>query len=276
MGLPKIKLGKYNISRMILGGNPISGFSHLSPKKDMEMVDYHTTKNIKSLLSVCEENGINTIQARGDRHIMRILNEYWAEGGKIQWIAQIASELKDMNANVKQIVSNNAMAIFHHGTYTDNLWHRGLEGIIEVWENLKTMRETGLQIGLGTHRPGVIEYAEKNNWDVDFYMASFYNLAKKVKGVQATEGFKEELFDDNDREKMIKTINQTSKPCFGFKILGAGRKTNSEKELKEAFRYAFDNIKSNDAVIVGMCQKYKNQVKQNSEIVWDILRKQIK
>jgi len=43
------------------------------------MVDYHTAENIKSLLSECELNGINTLQARGDRHIIRLLNEYWNE-----------------------------------------------------------------------------------------------------------------------------------------------------------------------------------------------------
>ncbi|PIN90353.1 hypothetical protein COU57_03725 [Candidatus Pacearchaeota archaeon CG10_big_fil_rev_8_21_14_0_10_32_14] len=74
--LPLIKLGDYDISRLIVGGNPISGFSHISPEVDKEMIDYYSTTNIKKLLKECEENGINTIQARGDRHIMRVLNEY--------------------------------------------------------------------------------------------------------------------------------------------------------------------------------------------------------
>jgi len=271
MELPKIKLGRYEVSRLILGGNPIGGFSHISPEVDKQMVDYYTTNNIKLLLRACEKNGINTIQSRGDRHMMRILNEYWNEGGDIQWIAQIASELKDIESNVKKIISSKAIAIFHHGTYTDNLWHKGLEGITRVKENIKIIRDSGLLTGLGTHRPEVIEHAEKNNWDVDFYMASFYNLAKKHKSVQAVDGFKEEIFDDNDKEKMIRVINQPSKPCLVFKILGAGRKAGSEIELKQAFEYAFNNIKSSDAIIVGMYQRYNNQVKQNIGIVKDIL-----
>ena len=75
MALPKIKLGKHYVSRLILGGNPISGFSHISPETNKEMIDYYTSEHIQWAWDTCQSNEINTIQTRGDRHIMRTLNE---------------------------------------------------------------------------------------------------------------------------------------------------------------------------------------------------------
>jgi hypothetical protein len=271
MGLPLVKFGGNYVSKLILGGNPISGFSHISALKDKEMEDYYTSSNIKSAFDECLKNGINTIQTRGDRHIMRILNEYQNEGKNIKWIAQTASEIKDLKANLHQITSMRAIAVYLHGTYADNLWHTGPAGITQVQDELKRIRDTGLHTGLGTHRPEVIDYVESNSWDIDFYMTSLYNLAKTPKSVQATSGFKEEVFDNNDADPMFKMIKQTSKQCLVFKVLGAGRKTQSPEKIVSAFDHAFSNIKKEDCVVVGMFQKYSNQVAQNARIIEDIL-----
>lgn len=275
MTIPSVKFGEHNISRLIIGGNPISGFSHISESKDKEMKDYHSVANVKSIFDECITHGINTLQARGDENIIQIIQEYCNDGKNIQWIAQTASEIKDLKSNLRQIVSNQPIAIFHHGTHTDNLWHTGSSGIKQVQDNLKRIRNTGIRTGLGTHRPDVIEYAETHEWDVDFYMTSFYNLAKEYKHIQAKEGFKEENFEDKDIEQMLRMVNQTKKQCLVFKILGAGRKTKSHDELKSAFDFAFQNIKPQDCVVVGMFQKHKNQVSENAKIVEDVLRSKI-
>ena len=74
--LPAVKLGPHTLSRLIVGGNPVSGNSHTSDGMGRDMRDYFTAANIKKLLRDCEQAGINTWQSRGDRHIQRILNEY--------------------------------------------------------------------------------------------------------------------------------------------------------------------------------------------------------
>ena len=43
--MPRVKFGSHTISRLIVGGNPISGTSHLSPQLSREMVDYFTAAN---------------------------------------------------------------------------------------------------------------------------------------------------------------------------------------------------------------------------------------
>lgn len=273
MDFPKISLGSYEISRLIAGGNPLSGFSHISSEMDGQMVSYYTSSRIKSFLRECEEQGINTLQARGDKHIIRILKEYWDQGGRIQWIAQIASELKDLRANINQIAKTGAVAVFHHGTYTDNLWLEGARGKKEILNNLKMMRDSGLVTGLGTHKPEVIRYSEEKGWEIDFYMLSWYNLAKGKKSVQAVDNFEQEEFNDADYEAMVPEILGTDKTCLVFKILGAGRKVGNVRKLGVAFESAFTNIKPCDAVVVGMYQKSHNQVRENSLLVRKILKK---
>jgi hypothetical protein len=74
--IPQVSFGPQQVSRLIVGGNPISGGSHLSSEMNREMVDYFTAENVKRLLRNCESAGINTWQSLGDRHIMRLLHEH--------------------------------------------------------------------------------------------------------------------------------------------------------------------------------------------------------
>jgi len=66
MILPTINLGKFKVTRLICGGNPPAGFSHMGYKKDIEMLNYYTMENIQKMLDECWKNGINTVQFRGD------------------------------------------------------------------------------------------------------------------------------------------------------------------------------------------------------------------
>ena len=109
--LPVVPLGNVGITRLVIGGNPFSGNSHVSRKMDEEMRDFFTTAEIKKTLFRCMECGINTMQLRGDMHIMRILREFRAEGGNLHWIAQTASEHRSYEGNLKQMTAAGAIAI---------------------------------------------------------------------------------------------------------------------------------------------------------------------
>jgi len=268
--LPQIEFGGQRISRLILGGNPISGNSHTSVALDKEMMDYFTAENTKTLFRECERCGINTTQLRGDSHIMRLLREYANEGGKLHWIAQTASEMADLRANVRRIAAAGPIAIYHHGTETDNLWHTGQHDVLR--ERLAIIRDAGLWVGLGTHTPEVIEQAEEEGWDVDFYMASAYNVYHGPRQSLMITGKRgEESYDDRDRERMCDLARAVSKPCLLFKILAAGRKPGQESGLKEAFTYIFEHIKPQDAVVVGMFPKHANQVEENARLLREVL-----
>ena len=72
------------VSRLICGGNPQSGYSHFSSELDQEMIEYYTMPKIQELLDECWKQGINTIQTRGDRFQMRAFLEHQLNGGKMQ------------------------------------------------------------------------------------------------------------------------------------------------------------------------------------------------
>ena len=267
--LPTVPLGPHQITRLIIGGNPFSGGSHFSPELDRAFLDYYTTDNIKRALLECERCGLNTMQSRGDRHIRRMIREYRNGGGTLQWIAQTASELADQAGHVRQLAGE-AIAIYHHGSRTDRLWREGR--IDEAQELLKVMRDCGVQVGLGTHRPEVIEHAEEHDWDLDFYMACFYTLGSEQgeSPVIREESQPHEAFDDADRERMTATIRATPKTCLGFKIMAANRKCATPEEVRAAFEYAFGHIKPTDGVVVGMYQEHVNQVAMDAGIVAEV------
>jgi len=262
--LPTVPFGPTRVSRLIVGGNPFSGNSHYSSALSEEMADYFTADRIVGTLLRCQSLGMKTVQTRADRHLMRVLREYRNRGGTMDWIAQTASELADLPGNVRQIAACGAIGAYHHGSRTDRLW---LEGRIdEVRPLLQCMRDEGLQVGVGTHIPEVIDYIEERGWDVDFYMACLYNLNRKprdgaiVAGGVATE---QDLFFDQDREAMAKRILATEKTVLAFKILAANRNTTTPADTREAFRWAYAHIKPGDAIVVGVFPKYRDQVREN-------------
>ena len=76
-----------------------------------------------------------------------------------------------------------------------------------------------------------------------------------------------EIYLQSDPPKMYKFMRATKKPCFAFKILAAGRVTNAD----QAFRTAYESIKPNDGVFIGLFPKVKDEVRENTERVHRLL-----
>lgn len=281
--LPRVPLGrsKVHVTRLISGGNPLCGNSHFSDDMSGDMRSYFTPERVVAYLHDLELSGINTLQARGDYHrVLHWIELFRREGGALHWIAQTASEMHDVFQNIRILAAAGAAGIYHHGSRTDSLWAEGR--IDEVADYLKCMRDSGVQVGLGTHIPEVIEYAEAKGWDLDFYMACFYNLNRQpresalVRGAATTlqptgpgagrhsgPADNGERFLAMDPPRMCRVIRRTDKMCLAFKILGASRLCATQEEVARAFRWAFSNIKHTDAVVVGMFPKYENQIALN-------------
>ncbi len=271
--MPTVRLGPHTVSRLIVGGNPVSANSHVSGALSAEMRDYFTAANTKKLLAACERAGINTWQSRADRHIMRLLHEYRQEGGRIQWIAQTASEYGDLRRNLGEASALKPEGIYHHGSQTDKYW---LSGKIDLTsESLKAIRQTGAQVGLGTHIPEVVDYAESKDWDFDFYMTCVYNLSRTPEEAAKIAGrpVKGEYFHDPDRERMLDRVRKTKKPCLIFKVYAATRHCSTPGDRRAALDLAFEYAKPTDAVVIGMFPKYQEQVEENCRLVVDSILK---
>ena len=259
--LPQIGIRDLRISRIALGGNPISGFSHQSLQRDRQMVDYFTVGNIKKLFRDCEAQGINTLVGRADAFLRRVLNEYWKEGGAIQWIAQTAPELKDQVQNIRNAHAWGARAIYIHGGMVDEYWEGGRRD--EIRRLVDEIGELGVPAGLASHNPAVILEVEDSGWPLDFYLVSLYNL----KGYRGRIGDElREEFDDRCRIPALKAIQQVTRPCLAYKILGAGR-----QEPKSAMMEVFNYLKPSDGVVVGMFPNDNPQmVVENAALVREL------
>lgn len=115
--------------------------------------------------------------------------------------------------------------------------------------------------------PEVMEYAEEHRWDIDFYMASVYNISRIERISSAVTGkeVEGEPFYEEDIPIMYRMIREIGKPCLAFKILGGTRRCQTQETVRAAFIEAFANIKPSDAVVVGMYPKDIDQVALNAQ-----------
>jgi len=264
MKLPRVNFAGHEISRLVVGGNPFSGFSHHSRELSKEMMDYYTVDKIKETLHKCEECGINAFVGRADNHIMRMVNEYWNEGGKILWLAQTAPERRSVEDNIKAAKAAGAKMCYTHGGMVDNMFRSGKIELLRDY--LKLIKDLGMAAGTATHNPELPLYLEEHEFGAEFYLMCFYNLPARQTDVRLRSY--DEKFVQEDREKAVQTIRAVRKPCIGYKVLAAGR-----NEPREAFTFAFRNIKDTDAVAVGFFTKYHaTQIEDDVKMVLEILK----
>lgn len=266
--LPQVPFGPHQVSRLIIGGNPFRGNSHVSQELSADMEAWFTQEQIVRTLFECERQGLTAMQSRGDHIIMDMVRAYRRQGGTLQWIVQTASEMPDVIENIREIAALDPIAIYHHGSNSDLHFRQGT--MQTVLDRIKLIKDLGLMAGFASHIPEAFYLVEEQGWPIDFYMACFYNLAKTERDSKFTGGELEvcqERFDDEDRDVICRFIQQTKKPCLGFKILAASRNATTPERLRAAFQYAFDNIKPTDAVVVGMFTKYLDQVRMNADLV---------
>ena len=234
------------VSRFILGSNPFSGFSHQSPMVDMQMKRFFTVAAIKQIIREAESLGVNTVLARADHHVTRLLLEYWDEGGTAQWFAQTCPELGTPEVSIHRAADCGAKACHIHGGVMDYLLAQNRLG--EVPALIDLIRQKGMLAGIAGHNPKVFEWAEEH-LDADYYMCCYYNSAHRDERAEHVSGMKE-WFLDEDRAVMAALIQKLSRPVIHYKILAAGR-----NDPTEAFAYAAQHMRQHDSVCVGVYPK---------------------
>ena len=265
MALGNIRIGQLSVSKLIIGGNPFGGFSHQSPEKDLEMRRYYTTCRIKETLKRAEELGINTHIGRADHHMIRLLLEYWDEGGAIQWIGQQCPLIGDINMGISNAIAGGAKACVLHGGLMDFLVAQNQ--LDEVPPAIARIRDAGMPAGIAGHNPKVFEWAE-DNLDVDFYMCSYYNSAPRDERAEHVAGM-EERFESEDRDIMVRLIQDLSKPVIHYKVLAAGR-----NDPEGAFAFVANHLRPQDAVCVGIYTKdHPAMLEQDVELLEKYLQR---
>jgi hypothetical protein len=269
--LPTIKLGPHSVTRLIIGGNPVYGHSHFNKLFSQHLTDWHTPEHVAALLQRCELAGINCWQNSFAERTLQDLDRYREAGGKMHWLCLGKPDWDQHPEHIDTVAKHKPIGIAPHGALGERLFRE--KKFAELKDLLKRIRDKGVLVGLSGHNPALIEMSEEKGWDVDYYMCCLYYLTRprdefqKLLGSTLPLG---EIYLPSDPERMFKTVRATKKPCLVYKVLAAGRRVGTKAEVRECFKVALENIKPTDAMIVGMYQKFGDQVGENATVVREL------
>ena len=261
--LPQIRFGKQTISRLVCGNNTFAGGSHLSSFVNHEMKTFFTEEQIFKTLRRCEEQGITVWQA-GPGNI-DAYRRYLDSGGKIQFLAIAGNTVKE----IEKLAKGGCIGMAHHGEATDSCFKQGK--LDQIHDCLKRVRDSGMMVGVSTHMPDVVDAIESKGWDLAYYMTCIYERHRSETDLQKLLGHVPlpvgEVYLKSDPPRMFKMVRQTKRICLAFKILAAGRLCDRHDLVEQAFRDTFAAIKPSDGVIVGIYDRYTDQVAENAAFV---------
>ncbi len=248
-GMPMGRIKNLKLSRLISGGNLISGWSH---SRDLIYVHslmdhYNTPEKVLETLALLEENGVNTIIADPRKKPMDIFKAHWNRGGKIQWIAEGHPTPEDMKTNIKASIDWGASAVYLQGVIGDRWLKDG--HVDKLGECVEFIKSQGVPGGLGAHLLDVIVNSEARGFDPDFYVKTLHHTnywsARRPGQDADVVGNNADNFWEPTPEKTIEFMKTVKKPWIAFKTLAAGAIPPAS-----GFSYAFTG--GADFVCVGM------------------------
>jgi hypothetical protein len=255
--MPRGKLGKLNVTRLIVGGNLTSGFAH---SRDLIYVSgllrqYFSDEKVFETWELCEECGINTAILRLDDHVIGLVTKYWNErGGKLQWIAQVQIKPNDFT-DLKRAVDHGAVGAFIHGGVSESFLAEGR--VDALAQAVQFTKDQGVVAGIGGHQVEVPIACEKAGVNPDFYMKTFH----KHGYWSADRQPEHDNIWSRTPEKTAEFMQTVTKPWIAYKVMAAGA-----IHPREGFRYAYEN--GADFICAGM---FDFQVREDAIIAKQIL-----
>jgi hypothetical protein len=258
--MPMGQIGKLKVSRLISGGNLISGWAH---SRDLHYVAelqrrYNTEEKVLETLALCEENGINSIIADPRDKPMQVFKKHWARGGKIQWIAEGHPTPVDLFSNVQKSIDWGASAVYVQGVIGDRWLRDGhIDKLAEVVAHVK---KQGVPAGIGAHELEVIIAAETGRYEADFYVKTLHHHNYWTWGLTESRLSVVENGADNywslTPQETIEFFREVKRPWIAFKTLAAGA-----IHPRSGFDFAFKG--GADFICVGM---FDFQVVEDAQI----------
>lgn len=258
--LPKGKIRDLEISRLLLGGNLLTHFTH---SRDLRYVynlaaHYNTDEKILETMAVAEANGIDTLTIHNPPHAISLLKRYRQErGGKIKWIicptAPAEPGMAKYTESVQQLIDDGADAIYLWGVRADGLC--SAQKIDLIGQAVEIAKAQGVPSGVGAHELSVIVECEKNKITADFYIKTFHHHNYPSAKLEH-----DSMWCKNPEEtaEFMKTVQ---KPWIAFKTMAAGA-----IQPRNAFQYSFEN--GADFVLAGM---FDYEIAEDVKTARDIL-----
>jgi len=281
--LPVTKFFGHDITRVMVGDNPAHSNTYIPDLISWdEMTEYYTHENRVKMLTRAIETGYNTILALASPEMLAVLCQLKNEGKKMHIIFQsYPPDIERFKDAIDNLIEFDPIGIYHQGTTGEALIEN--EDIDTYLSNVEHIRSKGLPAGMAFHDPANLERAERENWGADFYVLCPYNSRRNRKGEQSsfiTGKSKSSLvFHPDDRHTMYPLIRSVKQPVIVIKALAGGQiligksKEEYPAVIKEYLTEAFNSIKPIDTICIGVFQRDIDQLKQNADIVSEILRK---
>lgn len=265
-GMPAGKIGSLTVSRLISGGNLISGWAH---SRDLHYVPnlmraYNTPARMLDTLELLEQQGVNTIIADPRKNVKEVFARYWKErGGKIQWIAEGHPGVDDWKTNIKESIEFGAKAVYVQGVIGDR-WLK--EGRLELLgQCVQFIKAQGVPGGLGAHQIEVVIESERRGFDPDFYVKTCHHgkywSSRRQEQNQMVIDNQADNYWDMEPERTVRVMSEIEKPWIAFKILAAGA-----IRPESGFRYALES--GADFICVGM---FDFQVEANAKLAKSLM-----
>lgn len=262
--LPVGKIGNLEISRLIMGGNLIAGWSHA---RDLVYVNslfkaYNTERKVYETLSLAEKAGINTISI-GYTALPLIAKYKEIMRSKINIIAQVEIPRdgqsiygKNIYEHIDKAIDLGVSALQVSGNLCD--WCVRDERLDVLEKMLDRIRSQRYVAGLGAHTIDSFITCEEKGIIPDYYMKTMHHdnywsahprENRKPFEVDGQRSLDHNMFHDNCfcpfPDRTIEFVNRVKVPVVGFKVLAAGA-----IEPKDGFKWAFEN--GADFICVGM------------------------
>jgi hypothetical protein len=272
--LPGGKIGPLSISRLICGGNLISGYAH---SRDLVYVStllkhYFTEERIFETWATCERHGINTMVASSsDPRVGRLYQEYVKRGGKIQYIAQINPTEDDLTTSTRLAAEAGAVGAFLLGNLGDKWSREGAAGIARIGAVVDDIKWQGLVAGVAGHALRTPMAVEKAGIAVDYYVKtlhqdSYWSKRRPDQDREPIDNYKVDNYWCMDANETVAFMAKTKRPWIAYKVLAAGA-----IPPREGFRYAFES--GADFALVGM---FDFQVASDVALIQDVFAGKLK
>jgi uncharacterized membrane protein YphA (DoxX/SURF4 family) len=265
--IPLAKVGSVEFSRLILGGNLLSGWAH---SRDLIYVSqlvkaYHNKERIFATLLMAEHCGVNTLLT--NPILCTLIDEYWKRRiGKIQFITDCAGLDYDENGarptpfdeyldRIRRAIDYGAAACYIQGETADYYMQHGQLSRLEKVMDL--IRDNGITFGIGAHHLETLVACVDAGMVPDFWMKTMHHH-------DYWSARHPEWHDNmycNNPEETAAWMRERPEPWIAFKTMAAGA-----IHPKQAFRYAFEN--GADFVCAGM---YDFQMVEDVNITLDVL-----
>ena len=218
---PRTEVGGMSLPRMLIGTNWLLGWSHTGAAADAAIREkFARPEDFWPVISTFLDAGVDAIMAPISTTPIAEAAIDWAEqkaGRKIIRIDTPAMNVDDSpeaRREAEKTIRHSAeigsdFCLIHH-TSVEQMVNKNLGAIPRLPDYLALIREAGMRPGLSAHMPEVIQYADRNEYDVETYIQIFNCM-----------GFLMQI----EVEGVARIIHAAKHPVMTIKPMAAGRCT---------------------------------------------------